>query len=98
MKPCPPDNIRTELGCIPENPIGFVEKIYSIGIAIIGMVGLLFMIIGGYYIVTSQGNPERLQTGKSYILYSLIGILLAIFGFIFIEVIGGDILRIPGIS
>jgi hypothetical protein len=54
--------------------------------------------VGGYYIMGSQGDPNKLQKGKSYITYSIIGVLLAIFGFVFIEVVTGDILRIPGFN
>lgn len=97
--PCPPDSIRTDLGCVSaNNPIEFVQKIYGVGIGFIGLIGFLFMIIGGYYLLSSQGNPERVAKGKSYIYYSLAGILLAVFGFVLVELIGGRILRIPGIQ
>ncbi len=95
-KDCPPGEAPTDLGCVPQDPIGFVEKFYGIGLGIIGMVGVLFMIIGGYYIITSAGNPERLATGKSFIFYALAGIMLAVLGFIFIQIVTGEILRIPG--
>ncbi len=95
---CPTGEVATDLGCVPTDPVGFVERFYSIGLGLIGMVAVVFMIIGGYYIMTSQGNPERLQVGKSFIFYSLAGVMLAVMGFVFIQVITGDILRIPGFS
>lgn len=95
---CAPNEILTDFGCIPNDPIGFVERFYGIGLGLIGMVALIFIIVGGYYIMTSQGDPSKLQTGKSYITYSIVGVLLAIFGFVFIEVVTGDILRIPGFN
>jgi len=96
--PCPPDNIRTDLGCVPTDPIGFVSKIYGFGISFIGLIAFLFMIIGGYYLLSSQGDPERVAKGRSFIYYSIAGVLLAVFGFVIVQVIGGDILKIPGIS
>ncbi len=93
---CRNDEILTDLGCVPTDPIGFVERFYGIGVGMIGMVALLFMIIGGYYVITSRGNIEQLQKGKSYIFYSIAGMFLAVFGFLFIQVVAGDILRIPG--
>ena len=95
---CPQGEILTDFGCVPQDPVGFVERFYGIGLGLIGMVGLLFMIIGGYYIMTSQGNPERLATGKSFIFYSIAGVALAIFCFVFIQIVAGDILRIPGFN
>lgn len=91
-----PSCISTEIGCIPTDPIGFVAKFYGIGLGLIGGVALLFIIYGGYIILTSSGDPIRLNIGKSYIYYAIAGILLAIFGFIFVQVIVVDILHIPG--
>lgn len=93
---CPADEVSTDIGCIPQDPIKFVERFYAIGIGFIAMIAVLFMIIGGYYIITSAGNPERLATGKSFIFYALAGIMLAVLGFVFIQIVAGGILRIPG--
>lgn len=94
--PCGSNEIQTDFGCIPKDPIGFVEKIYNIGLLFIGPTVFLFLIFGGYFILTSHGDPERLQKGKNFIFYSIAGALLAIFGVVFIEVIAKNILRIPG--
>ncbi len=94
----PVKEIMTDFGCIPNDPVGFVAKFYGIGLGFIGLIGVLFLIIGGYHILISQGNPEQLNTGKSYITYAIIGMLLAIFGFVFIQVITSDILKIPGFN
>ncbi len=88
----------TDLGCIPNEPIPFVAKFYGIGLGLIGGVAVLFIIYGGYIILSSQGNPENLNKGKSYIMYAIIGLLLAIFGFVFIQIIAVDVLKIPGFS
>lgn len=95
---CAPNEIITDFGCIPDDPVGFVARFYGIGLGIIGMVGILFFIIGGYHILISRGNPTQLETGKSYITYAIIGILLAVFGFVFVQVVTSDILKIPGFS
>lgn len=95
---CRDNEIITDFGCIPDDPVGFVSRFYGIGLGLIGLVGLLFLIIGGYHILISRGDPQQLQVGKSYITYAIIGILLAIFGFVFIQVITSDVLKIPGFS
>ena len=88
----------TDFGCIPNDPAGFTATIYRIGLGMIGGVAILFIIYGGYILLTSQGDPTRLNKGKSYIMYAIIGLLLAVFGYVFIEVIAVDILHIPGFS
>lgn len=96
--PCPDGDISTDLGCLPTNPVGFVQKFYSIGLSLVGGVALLYLIYGGYVILTSQGNPAQLSKGKSYIFYSIAGLLLAIFGYVFIRIVAVDILHIPGFN
>ncbi|OGH39183.1 MAG: hypothetical protein A3B44_00685 [Candidatus Levybacteria bacterium RIFCSPLOWO2_01_FULL_38_21] len=93
---CGVNETSTDIGCIPNDPIGFVAKFYSIGLGLIGGVALLFIIYGGYIILASQGQSDQLNKGKSYIYYAIAGLLLAIFGFVFIQVIAVDILHIPG--
>ena len=95
---CADDETDIDIACIPNTPTGFVSKFYGIGLGLIGGVSILFIILGGYFILTSQGDALRLATGKSYITYAIIGLLLAIFGYIFISVIAVDILRIPGFN
>ena len=92
----PNTEVSTDLGCIPNDPFAFTAKFYGIGLGLIGGVALLFIIYGGYIILTSQGQPDQLGKGKSYIYYAIAGLLLAIFGFVFIQVIAVDILHIPG--
>ena len=89
---------ETELGCIPNNPIGFTKLLYGVGLGLVGGVGLLFIIYGAYLILSSQGDPGQLQKGKSYIVYSIIGIVLAVAGFALYQIISVDVLKLPGFS
>lgn len=95
---CPSDEVATEVGCLPKDPVQFITSFYGIGLSLIGGVAVIFIIIGGYTILTSRGNPNQVNVGKSYILYSILGLLLAIFGYVFIEVFLVDILQLPGIG
>jgi len=96
VKECPSGESMTEIGCLSKDPIQFIGDFYIIGLGLIGGVSLLFIIIGGYTILTSQGNAGQVNVGKSYIFYAIAGLVLAIFGYLFIEVLLADILHIPG--
>lgn len=81
---------------MPTTPYGFVQKFYGVGLGVIGGIALLYLIYGGYVILTSQGNPSSLNKGKSYLYYSILGLLLAIFGYVFVQVVVVEVLKVPG--
>ncbi len=93
---CLANETITDFGCVPNTPVGFVEKFYGIGLGLIGGVALIGIIYAGYLILTSQGNPMQLEKGKGYLYSSIAGVLLAVFAFVFIQVIAVNILQIPG--
>lgn len=89
---------KTDLAgiCVSNDPIGFASDIYGYGLGLIGGVAVLFVMYGGFVILTSQGDPVRLARGKQYIFFSIVGIILAVSGLAVYQLIGGDILQIPG--
>lgn len=78
------------------DPSSAISTIYGIGLGIIGGVAVLLIIYGGYIILTSSGNPSQLNKGKSYIFYAITGLLLAVFGYVFLDFIARGLLHIPG--
>lgn len=87
---------RTDFGNIPCTPTGFAQSMYGIGLSFIGIVALLFIVYGGYLILTSQGNPDQISKGRSYITYSIIGILVAVGGYAFYQIVLVNIIKVPG--
>lgn len=96
-KPTPQCEL-TDFGCIPDDPLGFAAKIYSIGLGFIGSIALVFIIYGGYLILTSQGDQLKLGKGKSYIVSAVIGLVMAIAGFAIYQIITVDVIKLPGFS
>ena len=96
MAVCTLNEIKTDFGCFPNDPIGFVQKFYGIGLSFVAGLAFLTLIWGGYTILSSKGEPQRVNIGKSYIFYSICGLLLAIFGYVFIQAVVVDILHVPG--
>lgn len=95
--PCDPDTeICTAIGCINvENPNAFVGSIMGLAIGIAGGIAFLLIIIGAFLVLTSSGNPEKVQAGKELITSAITGLLLIIFAVFILRLIGVDILQIP---
>ena len=45
---------------------------------VLAAVAALFVILGGLNIVTAGGSPEKVASGRNYIMYAVIGLVVAI--------------------
>ncbi len=89
--------VHTAIGCIPiGNMTSMTVAVLGFAAGIGGGITLLMIIAGGFIILTSSGNPEKLQTGKEIITNAIAGLLLILFSAVVLRVIGVDILQIPG--
>ena len=61
-----------------------------------GGIAFLLILFGGFQILTSAGNPEKLNEGRELVSSAVAGLLLIIFSVFLLRLIGYDILRIPG--
>ena len=48
---------------------------------IMGIVAVIFLIIGGVLYATSQGDASKLTKAKNTVIYSLVGLIISIFAF-----------------
>lgn len=88
--------VWTALGCVNTKPEDFVAQLLGWVIGLGGGIAFLLIVWGGFQIVTSSGNPEKLDAGKEIIVSALTGLLMIIFSVILLHLIGVDILKIPG--
>jgi len=88
----------TILGCFSTDPSGgpFTRQVLSIIFGMAGGIAFLMVLWGSAMVLTSSGDPIRLQSGKETIISSTIGILLIIFSIFLLRIVGVDILKIPG--
>ncbi len=91
------EGINSAIGCIPIETntelLGFL-LLWSIGIT--SGIALLLIIYSGFLIITSSGNPRKLQGGKELLIAALTGVALLILSVYLIRIIGWDILKLPG--
>ena len=87
--------ISTALGCIVVEGTDFVTTLLNFVIGIAGGIAMLLIIFGGFQILTSAGNPERLNEGKELVSSALTGLLMIVFSVFLLRVIGMQILGIP---
>lgn len=68
---------------------GIFQTIANTLIFLVGAVAVLFLIIGGLRYVISNGDPKAVEAAKNTILYSIIGIVVAILSFAAVQFVVG---------
>jgi len=76
----------TRQGWIRQGISFFFERIVAFLAAIIGTLSVLMMVWGGFIILTSAGS-ERHETGKNYVKYALIGLLVTLSAYILVTLV-----------
>ncbi len=81
---------------LPTNVGGLVNKLLGIFLGVVGGLAILIIIFSGYRLMTSQGNPEKIQGARETLTSAIVGFLFVIFSLVILQVIGYNILSIPG--
>lgn len=70
--PCPPNaDIETQGGCC------LIQAIYNVTdwiFVFLMALATVFVILGAIFLLTAAGAPERIATGRNYIIYAIVGL------------------------
>jgi uncharacterized membrane protein len=90
--------LPTGLGDINVTTTGIVTSLLSIILSVSGGIALILIIMSGYKILSSQGNPESIKGAREQLTAAIVGLLFIIFALVILQIIGVDILRLPGFN
>jgi len=83
---------------IPTDVPGIIKTFFGIILSISGATATLLFIYAGYKIMAARGNPEKFQEAKDRFTSTILGLLFIILSLVILQVIGVDLLKIPGFS
>ncbi|MBI1961229.1 MAG: hypothetical protein HYS45_00835 [Parcubacteria group bacterium] len=72
------------LGNIP-GPQELYGRLLRFLLGFVGVGALVFFIIGGIILLMSQGNPEKVKTGKDTLVWAIIGLFVAFTSYIILR-------------
>lgn len=75
-----------------------VTTILTVSISIAAVVAFILAGFGAVKIVTSAGNPSGINSGREMIISAISGLLFIVFAVTILEIIGANILNLPGIE
>lgn len=73
--------------CSTTNINGLIRLVINWLLAIAFGIAVLFLIIGGFWYITSAGNEETAEKGKNTIVNALIGIVVIILSYVIVSVV-----------
>ena len=60
---------------------GIVNTVINVILAIVGVIAVFMIILGGIQYTTSAGDPGKVKKAKDTILYGVIGLVIALLAF-----------------
>jgi hypothetical protein len=90
--------VVTALGCVKTEPAQIIGATVAISVGAGGGVSLLVMIYGAFQMLTSGGSGDRLKEGRERFLAAAIGLTFITLAVFLLQIIGIDILNLPGFS
>ena len=88
------DEVKAAAGCGATGTLdSALTSILNAIILIIGIVAVIFIIIGGVNYITSSGDSNKVKKAKDTILYSVIGLVICALAFVIVNFVIGSILK-----
>ena len=72
----------------------YIQRLYTIGFAAVGVTGLFAIILGGLQYTVSAGNPSKIEDAKDRILSAIYGIILLLLSFVILNTINPRIIAL----
>jgi len=91
-------SVDTALGPINTDTAGFIKSIFGLVLGLSGGIALFLIIYSGYQLMASRGKPEALQAAQDQLTAAIVGLVFIIFSLVILQIIGFDILKIPGFT
>ncbi len=92
-------SVGTGLGInVPSDPAGFGAAVLGLIMGIAGVIALFIIIITGYRLITSQGDPEKVKAAREQLTAAVVGLAFIIFSIAILSFIGVNLLHLPGLG
>ncbi len=74
--------------------INYIKAYYNYGIAIVGIVAAIMLMIGGLIWITAQGNAGKIQEAQGYVGASLAGLFLVFGAYLILGTVNPDLVNL----
>jgi hypothetical protein len=68
----------------PRPLIAFIVQLIEIATTIMGTLGMIILIIGGFMMMFAQGNQQKVDEAKDIVKYAVIGLSMAFLSYVIV--------------
>lgn len=79
-----------------QNVVDFITNLIKMLLAIVLAVAVLFIILGGFWYITSAGNETQAEKGKNTLKYALFGIVIIVLSYVLVTIVTNFLLGNTG--
>jgi len=72
-----------------DNASSMIQTVINILLYILGIIAVVMIVIGGIRYTTSNGDPGSLKTARDTIIYSVVGLVVAILAYAIVNLVVG---------
>ena len=87
----PPDYVNSNLNS--KSPGEIVSQVIEVLLEFAGIVAVIFIIYGGYVLMTSGGNEEGATKGKKILTYSLLGLVVIMLAYTIVVFVTNTVIK-----
>lgn len=80
-----------------EDPMTIVKNIINVAVAVIGIIAVIMIIIGGYQYATSVGDAGKVKNAKNTIMYGIIGLIIALMAYAIVNFVLSNVFNQSGV-
>ena len=75
------------VNCSATSASGLIKLVINWGLGLAGLIAVLFLIVGGFWYITSAGNEETAEKGRATAINAIIGIIIIILSWVIVNVV-----------
>ncbi len=90
--------------CLPKNQFDkgiansqslsdFLLQLIQLLLDVVGAIAVLILVVGGFWYITSAGNEEQAEKGKTAIVNAIIGIIVVTLSYAIVTIIGSTLTK-----
>ncbi len=64
-----------------KNAMYYITRVVNVILAVVGIVAVVMIILGGISMITSQGDTGKVAKGRLTIIYGVVGLVIALLAF-----------------